>query len=91
MRPTLTKRDQVLVALRGGPKTAKDLQALGIPCARVHIESLVFEDGIAIECHSGLLEDAPDGGCRSSVPAFVLVRDDWADSPSPIPEFAGGC
>jgi hypothetical protein len=77
-RPTATKRDGVLACLREGPATAAELWARGIPAPLVHIESLNCEPGILIESNASL-EPAPDGGCRSTVQRFHLVRDDWAD------------
>jgi hypothetical protein len=97
-RPPLTKRDGVLACLREGPATARELSDRGFPCPTVHIESLMFEDGISIEAQSELVP-AKDGGCRSSALRFVLVRDDWADDDEQVgstndrpvwsPEFAG--
>lgn len=78
MRPHKTNRDQVLDALRAGPKSLRELAEI-VPLPSAHLESLALEDGIEFECRS-TLEPAPDGGCRSSVKRFVLVRDEWRGS-----------
>ena len=99
--PSATKRDGVLACLREAGEdglSAPDFHARGFPRAGVHIESLRAEPGLAIEQGPARLEEAPDGGCRSAPPRWVLVRDDWAhggqvgstnERPVWSPRFAG--
>lgn len=84
-----TKRDGVLAMLRSAGEagvSAKEFLAAGFPCARVHIESLTFEPGLAIESRAGLVP-ASDGGCRSSEQRFYLVRDEPPEEAVSVPIF----
>ena len=99
--PSATKRDGVLACLRAAGEdglSATDFRARGFPRADIHIASLDAEPGLRIEMGPARLEEAPDGGCRSALPRFVLVRDEWADGeqvgptirePVWAPEFGG--